>query len=110
MDAHKQYMVFFSTTNSVEDARRISEHLVKERLVACVNIVPSITSIYWWKDRVTEDQEVLMIIKTSSRKAAEVEKAIRSLHKYETPELIGIDLMYGLPEYLKWIEASVNEK
>lgn len=107
--AQKQYMIFFSTTNSVEDARRISEHLVKERLVACVNIVPSITSIYWWKGSVTEDQEVLMIIKTSSRKAAEVEKAIRSLHKYETPELIGFQLQYGLPEYLQWMQTSLKE-
>jgi periplasmic divalent cation tolerance protein len=108
MNEQEKYMVFFSTTNSVEDARRISQHLVQEHLVACVNIVPSITSIYWWKDSVTEDQEVLMIIKTSSRKAAEVEKAIRSLHKYETPELIGIEVRYGLSEYLKWMDDSIS--
>jgi periplasmic divalent cation tolerance protein len=59
---------------------------------------------------VTEDQELLMVIKTTTGRIKEVEQAVRSLHNYETPELIGFPLSYGMSEYLKWVEASTQDE
>jgi len=105
------YVLLLTTTNRVEEAYRIANHLVAARLVACVNIVPSISSIYRWKGSVQKDAEVLMILKTKKSRIGRLEKALRAIHSYETPELIAFPIVYGLREYLKWIDDSVaNEK
>jgi periplasmic divalent cation tolerance protein len=106
----KTHMVLFSTAGTWEEASRISTHLVENRLVACVNLVPSISSVYWWKNQVNQETEVLLIMKTEKSKVTMVEKAIRSLHSYQTPELIGLKVEYGLPEYLAWVSASTSDR
>jgi periplasmic divalent cation tolerance protein len=106
----EDYVLLISTAGNVQEARTIARNLVSKHLVACVNIVPSIHSIYWWKDEVAEDHELLILIKSKRHKIPEIEKTIRSLHSYETPELIAVPLEYGLAEYLKWIDASLEVK
>jgi len=106
----KDYLLLFTTTNHIEDAYRIADHLVAARLVACVNIVPSVSSVYRWKGSVQKDSEVLMILKTRKSKIGRLEKTIREIHSYETPELIAIPVAYGLLEYLKWIDDSVTTR
>jgi periplasmic divalent cation tolerance protein len=103
-----KYIVIFSTAGSTEEAGRIAEKLVSERLVACVNIVPGIRSIYWWKDGIQKDEEVLMVMKTKKSKYQEVERAIKSLHSYEVPEIISLPLENGFEGYLKWIESTLK--
>lgn len=102
--ARKKYVMLFSTCGTQEEAFRIASHLVQQHLVACVNIVPSIRSVYWWNNQVNDEAEVLLIMKTEQFKTNQVENAIRSLHSYETPELICIKVEYGMPEYLSWID------
>ena len=104
------YVLLFSTAGNEQEARAIATHLVSHHLVACVNIVPSIHSIYWWKNGVTEDNEVLLLMKSKRENIAEIEKAVRSLHSYETPELIAVPLHYGFSEYLNWIDAALKGK
>lgn len=104
------YLLLLTTTNRVEEAHRIADHLVAAGLVACVNIIPSISSVYRWKGSVQKDSEVLMILKTRKSKIGRLEKALRKIHSYETPELIAVPLVYGLAEYLKWIDDSVAIK
>ncbi len=101
------YVVLFSTTNRLEEAHRIAHQLIAARLVACVNIVPSISSVYRWKGSVQKDTEVLMIMKTKKSRISRLEKSLRAIHSYETPELIALPIVYGLPEYLKWIDDSL---
>jgi periplasmic divalent cation tolerance protein len=103
-----RFIVIFSTAGNSEEASRIAEKLVSDRLVACVNIVPGIQSIYWWKDGVQKDQEVLMVMKTKKSKYQDVERAIKSLHSYEVPEIISIPLENGFEGYLKWIEDTLK--
>jgi periplasmic divalent cation tolerance protein len=103
-----EHVVLFSTTGSLEEASRIADHLVSNHIVACVNIVPSIHSIYWWDNKVQQDQEVLMILKTRKSKLEELEKAIRTLHTYQTPELIAWNLDYGIREYVDWIDNAIE--
>ncbi len=104
------YLLLLTTTNRVEEAHRMAVYLVNARLVACVNIIPSISSVYRWKGSVQKDSEVLMILKTSKSKIGRLEKTLRKIHSYETPELIAIPVAYGLPEYLKWIDDSVTTR
>lgn len=103
-----KFRVLLCTTGSGEEAGRIAESLVGSRLAACVNIIPSIRSIYWWNNAVTQDTEVLMLIKTEASRIPEVEQVIRKLHSYQVPELISLPIEYGLPEYLKWLEEATG--
>lgn len=104
----KKYVVLFSTTGSVDEAEKISDYLIANHLAACVNIIPSIRSVYWWDNRVNHDSEVLMIIKTETSRIPEVEKSIRRLHSYQTPELIALPLHYGIAEYLQWMSEAIS--
>ncbi len=95
--------VVFVTTSNMDEAKNIARTLVKERRAACVNIVPNIISIYEWRDEIHEDEEVLLIIKTSSIHL--VEQRVKELHSYEVPEIIAIDIDEGSEEYLGWMRS-----
>ncbi|MCI0604791.1 divalent-cation tolerance protein CutA [bacterium] len=100
--------MILSTAGNPEEASRIAEKLVSDHLVACVNIVPGIQSIYWWNNGVQKDQEVLMVMKTEKSRYRDVELAIKSLHSYEVPEIISLPLENGSEGYLKWIENTLK--
>ena len=100
--------IVLSTAGSEEEARRIARHLVENRLAACVNIVPRIESVYRWKDKVESGAEWLLLIKTSAGRFAEVQAAIRTLHSYELPECVVVNVEDGSAEYLEWLGESVE--
>ena len=101
-------IVALSTVGNAGDAQRIGRALVERRLVACVNVVPGVTSIYDWKGSVTTDSELLLVIKTRREKLDEVRSALLELHPYEVPELIALPIEGGHGAYLEWIEDSVS--
>lgn len=103
----KIHIALLSTAGSEKEAIKIANHLVQNRLAACVNIIPGIRSIYRWEGKVNEDTEVLMILKTEKSKLPLLKKAIQSLHSYQTPELIAFQIEDGMPEYLAWLSESV---
>lgn len=103
-----KFILILSTAGSAEEAAQIAEKLVSGHLVACVNIVPGIQSIYWWNNAVQKGQEVLMIMKTERAKFEEVQLAIRSLHSYEVPEVISLSVENGFEGYLQWIENTLR--
>ncbi|MEK6303433.1 MAG: divalent-cation tolerance protein CutA [Acidobacteriota bacterium] len=96
------------TAPGEDEARRIANALVEERLAACVNIVAVIESIYRWEGRVTSDREALLIIKTTGEKYAELEQRVKQLHSYSTPEVIAIKIDRGSSDYLSWLSDSVS--
>ena len=96
-----------STAGSKEEAARIAQALVAERLAACVNIVGPIDSVYRWQGKVESAQEFLLLIKTLAIKSAAVTERVRELHSYELPEAIELSIDGGSPEYLKWLAQSV---
>ncbi len=100
--------IVLCTVPDGETARQIATALVTEQLAACVNIVPGITSVYRWKNRIEQDTEQLLIIKTRSTVFATLQDSIRKLHPYELPEIIAVPITEGLPEYLDWIATSIK--
>lgn len=102
-------MVVLTTCGNADDAGALARALVERRAAACVNAVGQVTSTYRWKGEVQQDQETLLIIKTTAARLAAVEQTIRELSKYELPELIALPIGAGGAEYLQWIRESVAE-
>ena len=101
------HSVVFVTTPTA-DGKNIAEILVKQKLAACVNIVP-VRSIYSWKSKIEDDEENLLIIKTKDTMIEKLKKTITEIHPYDVPECIVLPIKDGLPDYLKWIEDTVSE-
>lgn len=93
----------WSTCPDEGTARRIASRLVDERLAACVNIVPDMTSIYRWRGAVETASECMLIIKTRADLMSELERRLRELHPYEVPELVTVAVESGSPSYLQWV-------
>eukprot|EP00761_Pharyngomonas_kirbyi_P002851 gb/GECH01002855.1/.p1 GENE.gb/GECH01002855.1/~~gb/GECH01002855.1/.p1 ORF type:complete len:228 (+),score=50.53 gb/GECH01002855.1/:1-684(+) len=91
------------TAGSREEAKKLAGGLVTEKLAACVNIVPNITSVYTWEGKVEEDPEILMIIKTKTNLVSELAEWVKKNHSYDTPEVISYKISNGLPDYLSWL-------
>lgn len=96
-------IVVFSTTDSLELARKIGSALVEAREAACVNIVPGLISIYRWEGKDCETQEWLLLIKSSSERFEAVRARIRAMHSYQVPEVIALPIIAGDADYLRWI-------
>ncbi len=99
--------VVLTTCGNDEDAKALARVLVERQLAACVNAVNSVTSTYRWKGEIQQDQETLLIIKTTAPRLAALEQAIREHSKYELPELIALPVVGGAAEYLAWVGESV---
>lgn len=95
------------TCANENDALRLANQLVEERLAACVNILPGIRSIYRWKDQVESEPEILLIIKTTQHRFDELRNRIVALHPYDTPEIIALPVVAGLEKYLTWLQGQV---
>src|SRR4051812_37588934 len=93
-------IVVLSTCASDEEAKRIASSLVEKKLAACVNLVTGVRSIYRWKDQIEENQEVLLVIKTSRALFDSVRNQIEKLHSYELPEVIALSVVDGAETYL----------
>lgn len=106
MTAH--YSLIFCTCPDAAVAGRIAEALVEERLAACVNLLPGITSIYRWNGAVQRDPEVLALIKTTSERVAALTVRLRELHPYAIPEIIAVPIIEGLPDYLSWVTTCTD--
>jgi|SRR5689334_16690308 periplasmic divalent cation tolerance protein len=104
-----QPILILSTCESRDQGERIAHALVAERLAACVNIVPGITSVYRWMGAVETASEHLLIIKTTEEKSAAVEERIVLLHSYDTPELLRIPIEGGSQKYFAWLISAIGE-
>ncbi len=98
-------VVCLTTTASRQSGEKIANHLVRNRYAACVNIVPGLTSVYYWKKKLCCEPEVLLIIKTLASRVSSVEKALKKIHPYELPEFIVLPIVKGSRAYLDWIAS-----
>jgi len=102
----EKILLALSTFPDAEAARRISNQLVAEKLAACANILPSVESIYRWKDKIESGNETLVFFKLSEDGRTAFQEKLRALHPYEVPEVIFTKIDGGLPEYLRWVAEN----
>jgi periplasmic divalent cation tolerance protein len=95
--------IILSTTKNIEEAKNIAKILIEKKMAACVNIIPKVISIYEWENTLQNDEEAIMIIKTSDEMAKIVQKTILELHSYTLPEIIFIDIKDGHQDYINWV-------
>jgi periplasmic divalent cation tolerance protein len=103
---NEQVVIAFTTFPDVETARKISRELVDSAVVACVNIIPAVESIYYWKEKVETSAESLAIFKLTAARYSEFESRLRKLHPYDVPEVFRLNIAGGSPDYLRWISES----
>ena len=96
------------TFSSSEEAGRIAATLVQERLVACVNVIPAVRSIFFWDNALQDETEVLAVAKTTLDQLDAVVQRVKSLHSYAVPEVIGLAILGGSDDYLRWVKAAVS--
>ena len=102
------YIVVLITCPGAEESERIAIALLKERLAACVNIVPSITSFFWWTGKIHRANESLVIVKTKKSSLRQLVRTVKKMHQYENPEIIALPIIGGSKEYTKWIEEETR--
>ena len=102
------HIIVYITVPSREVGEGLARMLVGERLAACVNIVPGMTSIYSWEGEVEEDEELLLMVKTKSTLFERLSEAVQKAHPYEVPEVIGVPIVAGSKAYLDWIKAETK--
>jgi periplasmic divalent cation tolerance protein len=103
-----EYLLVISTVSSKEEGSQIAQKIVEERLAACVNVSSAVQSFYWWENRISDDQEFILFIKTKTRLFSKLEERIKSLHTYEVPEIIALPIHAGSKDYLDWITSNTQ--
>jgi periplasmic divalent cation tolerance protein len=103
-----EYLLVISTVPSKEEASRIARKIVEERLAACGTVSSAVRSFYWWQERVSDDQEFMLFLKTKASLFPKLEERIKSLHSYEVPEIIALPIYAGSEEYLNWIVSNTQ--
>ena len=106
----EENVVVLVTCASRKEAERVARAVVEKKLAACVNVgTAPVKSVYRWKGKVETAQEFPLMLKSTRRKFAALEKEIRRLHSYETPEIVALPIVAGSAAYLRWIVESVRE-
>lgn len=102
------YIVILITASNREEAYKIAEVLLNQRKAACVNIVPGVSSLFWWQDKLDSAQESLLIVKTKASLLPEIISLVKGVHSYDVPEIIALPIVGGNQDYLEWIGKEVK--
>lgn len=104
--AKTDFIVVFVTVSSIEEAEKIGRGLVEEKLAACANIVQQLKSIFFWEEKLCQENEVLMIVKSRGRLFNQLADYVKKNHSYKVPEIIAIPIIDGSSDYLSWLNES----
>lgn len=108
--APDQPIAVFITAPDKEEASRLADLMVERKLAACVQILPAVESVYRWQGKLERQPEVLLIAKTLAAKFAELEREVRAVHSYETPEIVALPLTALSEPYREWLNAWVTSQ
>ena len=99
-------IIVFMTANNGEEAARLADMLVGAHLATCVQILPEMESVYRWEGKIERAAEILLLAKTTRSKFEELEREVRALHSYDTPEIIAVPVVAGSARYLEWLSQK----
>ncbi len=108
MKAGNRFALVLVTAPDLKTARRLARAALRKRLIACANLVPKVESHYWWQGRVEQGAEVLLLLKTTVGRLADLEKLVVDQHPYDTPEFVVLGVKGGNKKYLDWWKACVR--
>ncbi|MGD9561372.1 MAG: divalent-cation tolerance protein CutA [Pyrinomonadaceae bacterium] len=100
-------LILFTTTPTADEAERLGNSMVAKRLAACVQILPKMTSVYFWEGKVQTDEEHLLLLKTTPEKYGELEAFINENHSYDVPEIVAVESAKVSPKYREWLENYI---
>ena len=103
-------IVVFMTAANGEEATRLADMLVGAHLAACVQILPQMESVYRWQGNIERASEVLLLAKTTTARFADLEREVRALHSYDTPEIVAIPVVAGSAPYLEWLSNATARR
>src|SRR6476660_4986140 len=99
-------IVVFITAPAREEAIRLADMLVGAHLAACVQLLPEMESVYRWEGKIERQPEILLLIKTTRARFDELEREVRALHSYDTPEIVALPIVAGSEPYLRWLREN----
>ena len=97
------------TTATREEAEKIARSLLNQKLIACANIVGPVSSLFWWKEKISQENEFLVLMKTSAELFEKLATTMKQMHSYEVPEIIAIPIAKGEQTYMKWLSSSLRQ-
>lgn len=103
-----EMLMVFTTFANEEDAARVALVLVDERLIACANLLPGARSLYRWENRIADEREVVVIMKTRKQDWTAFLSRLHELHPYQTPECLAVRVAAGAPKYMAWLESALE--
>ncbi len=103
-----KHIVVFVTVSSPDEAKRICDVLLEKRVVACANVLRDVQSFYWWKGKLDQSKELLLLMKSRRELLDEIVRLVKENHSYEVPEIVAVPMVGGSADYLRWIEESVE--
>ena len=103
-----KYLIVMVTAKDNTEAQKISQAILEKRRAACVNIIPAVSSSFWWMDKIESANECLLVIKTEVRMLYSLIDIVKKNHSYSVPEIIALPVVGGNPDYLKWIENTLK--
>ncbi len=102
-------LVVLITVASREEAERIARRLIDDRLAACVNIVPQVRSLFVWEQKLSQEDEVLLVVKSRRACFQQLADTVKQLHSYSVPEIIALPVVMGSSDYLRWVSDSTKQ-
>ncbi|HTG87754.1 MAG TPA: divalent-cation tolerance protein CutA [Pyrinomonadaceae bacterium] len=110
MSSADEGIVVLMTAANGEEAARLADLLIGAHLAACVQILPEMESVYRWEGKIERQAEILLLAKTTRAKFEELEREVRALHSYETPEIIAVPVVEGSTPYLDWLTGATDPR
>ena len=102
------YNIVIMTASNKEEATKIVRILLEERLIACANIIDSVSSFFWWQRKIEEEKEILVIMKSHEDLFKKLSKRVTELHSYDTPEILALPIVNGSRAYLDWMKTCLE--
>ena len=104
-----ELLVVFVTVSSPEEASRISDEVLDSHQAACATTIPTVHSKYWWDGKLVNEQESIVMFKTTADRFKALQKTILDVHSYQVPEIIALSVVSGLPQYLEWVKKETSQ-